>query len=206
MHTTTTTMTKINRLNYSSEWNEAIPAPLNRQAPYPVNSTILRPLFKSAPRHTSLYAEDGNDGQPTDLSVALKPVDFEQVQDLAAWIRESRLYCMPGFRFSFRIRIFEKCTWQDKVLLFKAETDEQNKPLLLILLTDLSGTDAQPAITKREEEVLRLVADGLSNKQIADRLYISVHTAINHRKHLLEKFHVKNTAEMIREAAKCNLL
>ena len=56
-------------------------------------------------------------------------------------------------------------------------------------------------ISPREKEVLRLIADGFSSKQIADRLFISNHTAISHRKNLIEKFDVKNTAQLIKEAS-----
>jgi DNA-binding CsgD family transcriptional regulator len=57
-------------------------------------------------------------------------------------------------------------------------------------------------ISSRETEVLMLIADGFSSKQIAQKLFISNHTAISHRKHLIEKFKVKNTAQLIKEASK----
>lgn len=61
-------------------------------------------------------------------------------------------------------------------------------------------------VSKREKEVLLLIAEGLSSKQIADVLYISNHTAIKHRKNLIDKFQVKNTAQLIKEASKRTLL
>jgi len=57
-------------------------------------------------------------------------------------------------------------------------------------------------ISKREKEVLKLIAEGFSSKQIAEELYISNHTAIKHRKNLIEKFKVKNTAQLIKEASR----
>lgn len=57
------------------------------------------------------------------------------------------------------------------------------------------------AISPRERQVLKLIADGYSTKQIAKLLYISNHTAVSHRKHLIEKFQVKNTAQMIKKAS-----
>jgi len=57
-------------------------------------------------------------------------------------------------------------------------------------------------ISPREKEVLKLVADGFSSKQIAERLFISSHTAISHRKNLIEKFNVKNTAQLIKRASR----
>ncbi|WP_452223654.1 response regulator transcription factor [Lacinutrix chionoecetis] len=60
----------------------------------------------------------------------------------------------------------------------------------------------QNRISPREKEVLKLVANGFSSKQIADKLFISNHTAISHRKNLIEKFKVKNTAQLINRASR----
>lgn len=63
-----------------------------------------------------------------------------------------------------------------------------------------------PVITRREKEVLALIADGLTNAEIAEQLFISILTVETHRKNLLAKFEVKNTAALIKTAAKLNLL
>ena len=57
-------------------------------------------------------------------------------------------------------------------------------------------------ISRREKEVLQLIATGLSTKEIADQLFISNTTVISHRKNLLQKFTAKNTAELINKASK----
>lgn len=56
-------------------------------------------------------------------------------------------------------------------------------------------------ISAREQEVLRLIANGYSSKEIANMLFISNHTAISHRKNLIEKFRVRNTAHLVKTAA-----
>ena len=61
-------------------------------------------------------------------------------------------------------------------------------------------------ISKREHQVLKLLSEGYSSKQIANILCISDHTAISHRKHLLEKFRVRNTAQLIMKASKTMML
>jgi DNA-binding NarL/FixJ family response regulator len=58
-----------------------------------------------------------------------------------------------------------------------------------------------PVLTRREKEVLNLIADGMTNHEIADKLFISQTTVDTHRKNLLTKFEVKNTATLIRLAA-----
>ncbi|MCF3108129.1 response regulator transcription factor [Niabella sp. CC-SYL272] len=61
---------------------------------------------------------------------------------------------------------------------------------------------ALPAITRREKEVLLLIARGLTNAEIAEQLFISVPTVNTHRKSLLEKFDAKNTAILISKAVR----
>ena len=65
---------------------------------------------------------------------------------------------------------------------------------------------AAPVITRREKEVLELIADGLTNAEIAAKLFISVTTVDSHRKNLLTKFEAKNTAALVKTAVQLNLL
>jgi len=61
-------------------------------------------------------------------------------------------------------------------------------------------------ITTREQAVLRLIADGYTNQQIADTLFISVVTADTYRKNLLAKLKVSNTAALVRFALENKLI
>jgi DNA-binding NarL/FixJ family response regulator len=61
-------------------------------------------------------------------------------------------------------------------------------------------------LTKREEEVLALVAKGLSNKEVAEGLFISVKTVETHKTHILEKLGLRNTAELVKYAIKHKLV
>jgi DNA-binding NarL/FixJ family response regulator len=63
-----------------------------------------------------------------------------------------------------------------------------------------------PALTRREKEVLQGIADGLTNNQIAERLFISHDTVDSHRKNLHTKLRVKNTAMLIRSAIQFKLI
>jgi len=55
-------------------------------------------------------------------------------------------------------------------------------------------------LTKREREVLRLIAEGKSSKEIANLLFISIRTAQNHRFKIMNKLGIKKTADLIRYA------
>ena len=57
-----------------------------------------------------------------------------------------------------------------------------------------------PVLTKREKEIVKLVAEGLTNPEISKRLFISVDTVDSHRKNLYTKLNVNNTASLIRYA------
>ena len=63
-----------------------------------------------------------------------------------------------------------------------------------------------PLITRREKEVLGLIADGLTNNEIAQQLFISVATVDTHRKNLLAKFECKNIASLIKLAMQMHLI
>ncbi|MBN8833431.1 MAG: DNA-binding response regulator [Niastella sp. SCN 39-18] len=66
--------------------------------------------------------------------------------------------------------------------------------------------DELPIITRREKEILLLIADGLTNAEMAAKLFISIPTVNTHRKSLLNKFNVNNTASLIKLAAKHHLI
>lgn len=62
------------------------------------------------------------------------------------------------------------------------------------------GVPAAEVLSNREKEVLKLVAEGNSNKEIAEQLCISVRTVDHHRANIMGKFRLKNTADLIRYA------
>lgn len=60
-------------------------------------------------------------------------------------------------------------------------------------------------LTKREKQILKLISKGLTNKEISTRLNISIHTVDSHRKSLLFKLNLNNTAALVRFSAECGL-
>jgi two-component system, NarL family, response regulator NreC len=68
--------------------------------------------------------------------------------------------------------------------------------------SDAEPEDLYETLTDREKQVLRLVALGWSNKEVADSLRISVKTAMTHREHLMEKLSLRNRTELIKFAIK----
>lgn len=66
--------------------------------------------------------------------------------------------------------------------------------------TDTNGSRQPGDLSKREIEVLRLIAEGFTNAEIADKLFTSKRTIESHRQHLIEKTQAKNTAALVKFA------
>lgn len=66
--------------------------------------------------------------------------------------------------------------------------------------------EKKPPITRREKEVLQLIAQGYTNIRIAEQLFISAATVNTHRKSLLGKFDARNTAILIGRANKLGIV
>ena len=76
----------------------------------------------------------------------------------------------------------------------------------VLALRKVETSESVPVITRREKEVLGLIADGMTNNEIAQKLFISVATVDTHRKNLLAKFESKNIASLIKMAMQLQLI
>lgn len=65
---------------------------------------------------------------------------------------------------------------------------------------------SENVLSNKETEVLGLIAKGFTTKEIAAKLFVSSRTIETHRANILKKLEVKNTAELIKKAAKMNLI
>ncbi len=67
-------------------------------------------------------------------------------------------------------------------------------------------TDPMDALTGREREVLQLIAEGKTNKEVATKLNLSVYTVDSHRGKIMEKLNLHSTGELVRFAMKRGLV
>ena len=63
-----------------------------------------------------------------------------------------------------------------------------------------TDSSQKQTLTRREVEILTLISDGLTNQEIANKLFISCSTVDSHRKNMLLKFNVPNTAALVKFA------
>jgi len=80
------------------------------------------------------------------------------------------------------------------------------KPEYTELLSKKNQITASIPLSTRETEILKLIAQGLSNKEIGKKLYISYKTVDNHRTNIMKKLDVHNIAGIIRYAVQNNMV
>jgi DNA-binding NarL/FixJ family response regulator len=84
-----------------------------------------------------------------------------------------------------------------------------SSPKLRPMTAEIAGrgvTTPQPQLSEREREVLSLIAEGCTSKEIAARLFISVQTVETHRSNLMAKLKVRNMAGMVVYAVRLGLV
>ena len=74
------------------------------------------------------------------------------------------------------------------------------------LLKTHEGADRYDLLTERERLIYQLVAEGNSNRQVADRLGLSLHTVETHRAHVMDKLGLHSTAELVLSAVRRGLV
>jgi len=104
---------------------------------------------------------------------------------------------LQGLEIVGRGEYFLDCSLSHKVLQKLIESPKGEAKI-----TDV----AYGTLTSREQEVLRLLAQGLSTKEISDKLFISPKTAENHRANIMKKLDLHSTFELVRFAARIGLI
>jgi len=86
------------------------------------------------------------------------------------------------------------------------ETIQRNAINTEELILDRELTCEPILLSKREEEILRYIAEGYTNAEIADQLFLSSHTVNTHRRNIMSKLGVKNTVGMVMYAVQEGLV
>jgi DNA-binding CsgD family transcriptional regulator/PAS domain-containing protein len=92
-------------------------------------------------------------------------------------------------------------THQKKHETLSASLVSQEDQICLFFTPDQEGQNPQKVLSKRELEIVKLIAEGYSSKLIADILCIGFHTVNTHRQNILRKTNTRNTGEFVQYAA-----
>lgn len=132
------------------------------------------------------------------------------------WINQKVivLSVTPDRHIDNALLLFDDCTAAKEAALNQHVSlveKSRRKSLLLQLLSPVSSTQAKrekllvaleehASLTRREKEIMQLVSQGFSSKEIAAKLFISKHTVESHRKHILRKLSVRNAPQMVHQS------
>jgi len=104
----------------------------------------------------------------------------------------------------------------DRVLLAAVDAARQHKPYFSTRISSTRSTDeltppdgtksSRPRLTPREREILQLLAEGKSNKEVANLLGISVNTAEAHRANIMLKLGLHSLAELVHYAVRNQII
>jgi DNA-binding NarL/FixJ family response regulator len=136
---------------------------------------------------------------------------YPSIKCVVLTMHEEREYIMNALKIGVQGYILKNIERFDleKAIIAIFEGGKYFSPIVTNILAE-SVVRQEPLViselTPREKEVLELVAQGHSTKQIADKLGIGTRTVESHRVNMLKKMKVSNTAELVRKAIEMKIL
>lgn len=85
----------------------------------------------------------------------------------------------------------------DEVISVYDTAEEIREKLLRLTASDEESSERRDALSVREKEIVVCVAKGMTNKQIADKLCLSAHTVITHRRNIASKLQIHSSAGLV---------
>lgn len=92
--------------------------------------------------------------------------------------------------------LMSHCRLEDRLFVPAVEDYRENLPAADRADETASGAPEDPALTARETEIVRCIARGLSNKEIAAKLFVSIHTVTTHRRNICAKFDIHSASAL----------
>lgn len=141
---------------------------------------------------------------------------YPQIQVLALTMHEDETYVFQLLRAGAAGYVLKRAAAQDLVQAVRAAAKGEaflypsvaRKVVEDYLRRVESGEEREryDGLTTREKEILTLIAQGSSNQQIAEKLFISIKTVQTHRAHILEKLGLHDRTELVRYAIRKGLI
>lgn len=110
--------------------------------------------------------------------------------------------------------LFKNCAYDELILAINTVNNGNiylSNEIADILIHEYIGKEndtkvMNPILSEREQQVLKLIAEGKSNNEMAELLFLSVKTIGTHKQHILNKLELKSTADMVKYAIKTGLI
>ncbi len=109
--------------------------------------------------------------------------------------------------FGYLLKNADKKELSDAIHTVVKEQKYFNAEISQLMVGNMSlEGDTPKSLSERETQVLQLVSNGKTTKEIAEELFVSTRTVETHRVNMMKKLDVQNTAELIKKAVKLNLI
>ncbi|WP_435925615.1 response regulator [Paenibacillus sp. DYY-L-2] len=151
----------------------------------------------------------GMDGLETTQRIKLR---FPYVKIVMITVSDDMFHLLEALKRGaqgYLLKNLAPSTWIKYLNSIVNEEAPLSRELAFEILKDVSlanKRDVDESLTLREKEILSNVADGLTNKEIAEKLVISEHTVKNHLKNILQKLQVQNRVQLTRYALEQGLI
>jgi DNA-binding NarL/FixJ family response regulator len=150
----------------------------------------------------------GNSFTVTDVKNILAQFTFTKILVLSN--QQSKEEILDLINSGAKHYVSKECSHEDIILaIYATAKDEQFycKNTIATLFGEqlqLKENETASSLSARETEIIRLIAAGMTNKEIAEKLYLSIHTIKTHRKNIIKKlgFTFKNAADLMLYTAK----
>ncbi len=165
-------------------------------------------LLKTIPAEVALVDVNLPDINGIDLCLALRK-EFPKLKILGLSTFKERSYItrmIEAGASGYLLKNASKEELEDAINTARKGRMYMSMEVAAVLAKPAKEQSSIPLLTAREKEVLHLIAEGFTNQEIAEKLFISILTVDSHRKNLLAKFGVKNTAAMVRVALEHKLI
>jgi two-component system response regulator NreC len=141
-------------------------------------------------------------GEPTLTALPRLREEFPSTQIVVLTMQDDPAFAREAMRAGALGYVLKEAADSELVDAVRtaASGDTYLHPRLGARLAAEPERDALDGLTEREREVLRLIALGHTNSEIADQLYLSVRTVESHRAHIQQKLRVSTRAELVRYA------
>lgn len=144
-------------------------------------------------------------GVDTTMIIKLK---YNHIKVLALTMHDESTYILNMFNTGANGYVLKESGTEELIKAIKTVVEGSNyytndvSSIIIDNLVNGAKKITKKVVSIREAEIIKLVAEGLKNHQIAEKLCLSARTVESHRRNILTRLNLKNTAEMINYAIK----
>ncbi|MEW6046079.1 MAG: response regulator transcription factor [Bacillota bacterium] len=139
--------------------------------------------------------------------------NFPQVKVIALTIHETEDYIVHALRAGVHGYLVKRAAAQELLSAIRAVIRGESylhPAIVKVVLNDylqrLEHGQEEPVLTEREREIVRLIAEGYKNREIAQRLNISLKTVETHRANIMQKLNISDRVQLVRFAIRTRLI